>query len=238
MEDFYTHIDDYKNGLLEGEALRQFEEELGRNISLQKAVENYDVAVGISEGLLEVDMMETLRRLKNESDIKNDFESSKDDTSMINIGDGENRNDGKDKKWALRRWIAAASFIGVIFFAGWWVMDWNDEREFRQYVSENTRRPTNVEGEKSSISDTLNMTPFEKGKLMFELYRYEECSKILNNYLKENPEIKIKDEVHYWLGASYVNQWKIEEAKSEWEQSNHEDAKWNLNFLESAMKNR
>ena len=67
MEDFYEHIDDYMNGLLSSEALAQFKVELGRNESLRIAVENYDAAKAISEGLLEVDMMETLQGLAIEN---------------------------------------------------------------------------------------------------------------------------------------------------------------------------
>ena len=65
MEDYYAHIDDYMNGLLEGEELRLFEAEMKRNPSLKKAVENYEPAKQISEGLLEIDMLETLKGLKD-----------------------------------------------------------------------------------------------------------------------------------------------------------------------------
>lgn len=66
MEDFYEHIDDYINGLLSSEALALFEAELGQNESLRIAVDNYDAAKSISEGLLEVDMMKTLQGISNE----------------------------------------------------------------------------------------------------------------------------------------------------------------------------
>lgn len=94
---FFEHIDDYKDGSLKGEELRLFEEALRNDADLRAAVDNYDAAKGISEGLLELDVMGVIEGLAR----------------------GE--KEGKTTIFSLRKLLVAASVVGVIVFGWWWM---------------------------------------------------------------------------------------------------------------------
>lgn len=94
---FFDHIDDYKNGSLTGETLRLFEVALENDVDLQAAVENYDAAKGISEGLLELDVMGVIEGLAT------------------------TKKEVKTTIFSLRNLMVAASVVGVLVF-GWWMI--------------------------------------------------------------------------------------------------------------------
>ena len=77
MIEYYEHIDDYIDGRLSSEARQAFEDAMKTDASLKLAVENYMDAAKLSEGLLEMDIMETINNFKNKFFIKeNSFFSS------------------------------------------------------------------------------------------------------------------------------------------------------------------
>jgi tetratricopeptide (TPR) repeat protein len=93
VKDWHEHIEDYMNGTLEGDLLIAFEKEMESNATLRAAIENYEDAKLISEGLLEVDMMETLEELGMSNDGKGKGISN-DEFRMSNDGKGIENEDG------------------------------------------------------------------------------------------------------------------------------------------------
>jgi len=234
VEDFFEHIDEYKNGLLEGDQLAAFERAMKEDASLKKAVENYDVGKAISEGLLEVDMLETLERLKEQRKSGSGSDSDESEKGGATVHDIKDIGMGprpKNRKISLRKWIAATSFIGVLVFAGWWVMEWNGEREYMDYVKANYEWPEDLDATKSV--DTIGMNDFEKGKHFFERNHFEESLRFLIIHLSEETDISMLSEGYEWLGAIYMKQGAIEKAKRALEKSYEKKALNNLKLLNS-----
>lgn len=95
--DYYDHIEDYCENLLSPEDKKAFEAALLTDSQLKTLVDQYPDGHKISEGLLEMDMMETLARLKKEKS-----------TLIVPIT--------KKKPWI--KWVAAACVVGVLVFIG------------------------------------------------------------------------------------------------------------------------
>ena len=243
MEDFYEHIDDYKDGLLTGEALAQFEAKMVSDASLKLAVDNYASAKSISEGLLEVDMMATLKGLKKENlqetakntETQNDSGKSKNhspsisDRSLPNSSRTSiNRAKTKTSIFNLRNLMAAASMIGIIFFAGWWMMGPTHDLDM-EYVLANYQRP--IDGDATKSADTVGMTDFEKGKYFFVLNRFEDGEKWLKKSIEKTANTKEKSIQYYWLGAAHLEQKEVQEAKKAWSMSHEEGVEQNLEFI-------
>ena len=251
MDNFYEHIDDYKNGLLTGEVLDQFEAAMEGDLSLKLAVDNYDAAKGISEGLLEVDMMETLRAISNveiEEEISNDelriSIKDKNDInhSLPNNDRSEDDFDQSSKKrvktktaiFKLRNLMAAASVIGVVFFAGWWVMKAKADNERRVYVLaqiEQKFKPVNPDATKSIREEDSERSDFENGKYYYRLNRYEVSIEWFELMLKEETDQNLRSRGHYWLGHAYIQLWRVEDAKRAWGESGEEEVEKALEML-------
>ena len=225
MENVYEHIDDYMNGLLEGEMLSQFESEMNTNASLKKAVENYASAKAISEGLLEVDMMETLKRLKDSE------KGLKKGGSSDNINSGNQGTEMKTPKITRRFWLAAAFFIGLLAVTSLWIMDTNAKALDKDYILANYIRPIDEDATKSS--DTNGRTNFEEGKHLFSLNRFEESIPWFESYLSEVSEKKLMSRGYFWLGAAYLESWRVEEAREAWEKSEERGVEENLKLFKT-----
>lgn len=104
--DYYEYIDDYISGKLSDELRKEFESAMKSDSSLRLAVDNYDDAKSISEGLLEIDMMATINKLKAEKGQDKTIE--------------ENFSKSNASIFTIRRLMAAASVIGLIAIATWW----------------------------------------------------------------------------------------------------------------------
>ncbi len=65
MIDFFELLDDYVEGRLDLELKDQFDNELKKNLSLQKAVENYPLAKKISKSMIELETREQILELKS-----------------------------------------------------------------------------------------------------------------------------------------------------------------------------
>lgn len=240
MEDFYEHIDDYKDGLLKGEVLVQFETAMDGDASLKLAVDNYASAKSISEGLLEVDMMETLRLIDNgELTIDNDLganrsPSNSDHSPSNSSRTSINQTEVKTSIFNLRNLMAAASVIGVIFFAGWWMMDDPYSHLNKNEILASFVDPENEDARKSI--DTTGMTSFEKGKHFYTLNRYEQSEKWLKLSLEVEKDKKIRSQGYYWLGAAHLRQWEVDEAKQAWEKSEEKEAMESLEILSLGKK--
>ena len=245
MEDFYEHIDDYKNGLLTGEVLTQFEAAMGSDASLKLAVDNYASAKSISEGLLELDMMETLNSIKNgELTIDNDLSANHSPSNNDRSPSNSTRTsitEGKIKTsvFNLRNLMAAASVIGVMFFAGWWMMGSNADLERKEYVlaqiEERGLKPIDPDATKSL--DTIGMTPFEKGKHFYSRNYFEESIIWLEQSVSEAGDTRIRSLGHYWLGHAYIQVWRVEDATEVWKRSKENETSELLSFLKKTDKN-
>jgi len=232
---FYEHIDDYMNGLLEGEALKQFEAEMEKDSSLKMAVENYASAKGISEGLLEVDMMETLRRLKESNSIQGGAEGNSQSEAIIHqLPKTDTEAKSKKQKFNIKRWLVAASMIGVIGFTGWWVMEMNERAQDKKYVLANYERPIDEDATKSIGSEETD--PFKKGKELFRLNKFHESIPFFESYLSQVSDKTKLSEGYEWLGAAYLYEWKVEEAIKALRKSEEKKAKINLKLLLSSIE--
>lgn len=98
--DFYTYIEDYCEGRLTQKDTQAFGNALKKDVILQNKVRNYEDAKKISEGLLEIDIIATLDRLKN----NNTNKKVRKFTPTIK------------RSFNYKRLLIAASFIGLIFF--------------------------------------------------------------------------------------------------------------------------
>jgi len=240
VEDFYEHIDDYKNGLLEGEVLAAFEQSMADNPSHQLAVDNYESAKGISEALLEVDMLQTLQRLGNEEATKT-IESHK----IIDISHKENNHshkitnrsvDNSDqlsfsdtkpkvKRFSLRKLAIAASFLAIVCVGGWWMVETVQNNQRKSYVlaqlDELGLKPVDKDATKSI--DTVGMSAFQKGKYYYSLNRFEESIKWLEKMVAEEKDEKLLSEGYYWLGHGYVKLGRLDDAEKAWGESDEEE---------------
>jgi hypothetical protein len=64
--DYFEYIDDYMNGDLDGDRLRDFENAMAQNNALKSAVENYHFAKKLAGGLIEYEGEEILDKIKEE----------------------------------------------------------------------------------------------------------------------------------------------------------------------------
>ncbi len=230
MEDVYEYIDDYMNGLLEGEALERFETEMENNSSLKKAVENYDSAKAISEGLLEVDMMTTLNRLR----ASENQAAPGDGASIRSMASTELENKSTNPKWTIRKWIAAASFIGVLVFAGWWTMEYNTKSFMMDEIVTEIIDPVDEDSKKSI--DTIGKTDFEKGKHYFSRNLFEESIPYFERHVSQNLDQQSQSQGYEWLGVAYVYVERLEDAIEALKKSREESAKRNLELLLTKTK--
>ena len=209
MENWHEHIDDYINGSLSGDFLEAFEEELKVNDSLKAAVNNYNDARKLSEGMLELDVLETLNNL------------SKSEGSDANKKKPEVGSSGpKGRVIDLRKWVAAASVIGILLVGGWWIKGNMDDAQRRDSILAQIERPVDPDARKSD--EIADLTSFQKGKYYYWLNDFEESVKWLELALEEEKDEKTQSEGHYWLGHAYIQMWKVDEAKEAWGKSEEE----------------
>ena len=227
MEDYYAHIDDYVNGKLDDEQKALFEAAMEENASLKKAVDNYDTARKLSEGLLEVDMLETLDRLKKSSleasaEGREDIAPVQDDT--VSIGSPRAR-----KGIFRRQWLAAAVFFGLLAVTAWWMMRPEGTELNKKYVLDNYIRPYDEDSTKSI--DEPYSDPFKEGKRLFNLNRFEESIPFFDTFLSGENDKKLQSKGYLWLGAAHLEMWQVEKAREAWQKSEEEDARTNLELI-------
>ncbi|MEM9545086.1 MAG: hypothetical protein AAGA77_03890 [Bacteroidota bacterium] len=218
MENWHEHIEDYMEGTLAGDLKEAFEKELEYNKSLKAAVENYEDARKISEGLLEIDMMETLSRL---SESNNDERNKKFHNSSDSKLKGRIIN--------LRKWVAAASVVGTLLVGVWWINESIKEVKFKNYVLNNIERP--IDENTTRSIDIEDESPLEKGKYYYWLNDFEESINWLKIALEAKKDKKSQSEGHFWLGHAYVQLWMLEEAQEAWMKSEEEGVKEVLRLI-------
>lgn len=75
---FYEHIEEYLEGQLSGKALEAFESAIAEDEGLRHAVDNYPEAKSLAKGLLEIDVMESIKGLNIDTGSSTSEESKKD----------------------------------------------------------------------------------------------------------------------------------------------------------------
>ena len=119
--------------------------------------------------------------------------------------------------------------LGIIAFTGLRVMEMNEEARHKKYVLANYERPIDEDATKSI--DTVGMTSFEKGKYLFALNRFEESILVFESYLLEVSEKKLLSRGYFWLGAAYLEVWRVEDAREAWGKSEERGVEENLKLL-------
>ena len=199
---YYEYITEYKEGLLEGNELDQFEKELKSNGKLRNAVDNYHDAKKISEALLEVDMMQTIARLAAENNVEN--HSPVED---INTKTSARK---QVKLFSLGRIAAAASIIGLIAIAGWWLGQDSSLQREALYATYYTR-PIDLDATKSVSTDGLD--PLQTAKYYFALNDFEQSKTSLNNIISKTTDQDTILIAKYWLCHVHINTDQWTEAK-------------------------
>ncbi len=210
MGDYFDYIDDYMMGNLSSEKKAQFEKELLKNESLKVAVNNYNDAKKLSEGFLEVDMLDTLSRVKSKEHI-----STKKDNSVST---------------PKRRYLIGILILSLITIAVWWWAQQQNIEDQKTQVLASYIKPVDINATKSI--DTMGMTSFEKGKYFFSLNRFDEAELWLKLFVSEKNEKISISRGYFWLGAAHLEQWELSDAKKAWKKSDEKEAKHNLKFID------
>ncbi len=148
---YNEHIADYCDGYLSDADKANFENAMHNNKKLSTAVERYQAGKKIAEGLFEVEVLDTLRQLKEES--------------QPETGDLPKRG------VALKKWLMAASFLGIILYSWYWLSG-NKTPDNAGLFAELYEEPI-WKGERSTTADMLAEATsfylngdFEKAKRM------------------------------------------------------------------------
>lgn len=232
MDNWHEHINDYMDGTLVGEDLTAFEGEIKVNASLRAAISNYQDAKSISEGLLEVDMKETLDRLQNSAAETQNHSS--DITYRSHDSDSHSqlvKSKGGSSIFNLRTLVASAAVIVGVVIAGWWMMTVLEDAQRKEYVQAQIPKLRDDDATKSV--DTVGMSPFEKGKHFYSLNNYPESIKWLKLTVEGDGGEELKSEGYFWLGHAYIRVWRVDEARKAWEMSDEEGV---AEYLETLSK--
>ncbi len=209
--DYYEYIDDYISGKLSDELKLDFENAMKLDDSLKLAVENYDEAKSISEGLLEIDIMGTIDKLSSEKNLQKQEELP---TSKASI-------------FTMRRIMAAASIIGLIAIATWWLG--NNDKLQEELWTKNYVQIIDPDAVKSG-DGVEGKDPLATVKHYYARNYNEECIEAVDQLIQNTDNRDTLSLAYLYLGDTYLkrsyhqgtNQWK--EAIAAFEKSNEKDA--------------
>ncbi len=225
---YYEYIEQYCEDLLDKTARSKFEMAMSKDKNLAADVERYQKAKKISEGLFEIDIMETIENLKYENEISNSNESH----DILTI---DKSKDNFGKKINIRRWLIAASISGVLIFSAWWLTNntainndklftalyhepvWSIERSGDQsYLTKAVRYylDSDIDEAKSLLLDSIDNK--ELGKLwLAEMYLKDGQIDSTIHYLPSfNSMTKGKNRIIYLNLLISIKQGNIEKAKA------------------------
>ena len=234
MENWHEHIDNYMNGSLDADLKNLFEEELRNNTELQAGIKNYKAAKLVSEGLLELDILNTLSNLQQRE--QNQLKRSEDENHSPDLKRQSSNNtyhpaNGAVKEqvifWNFRKLLSAAVFFGVLFVAGFYLLSNNQDDQRRAYVLAQIDDMKPIDEDATKSIDTMGMTLFEKGKYYYALNRFDESAqwlKLATTTTKDNKDMETYSKIYYWLGHAHIQLWEVEEAKRAWKQSGEVEA--------------
>lgn len=211
---YFDHIHDYKAGALQGEVLSNFERALESDEALRYAVEQYDSGRALSEGLLEVDMMTTIQNLEIEQAAE---------PKVVSLPSKATQ------KFNWQKYVAAASLIGILAFAGYFILRKPDVLTKEQVMAQ-IYRPPIYDMERGA--DVDEMTNLEKGKYAFHLKDYEQSEEFLLFILEQSADQEERKLAQYYLGHVYLMQEKYSNAQTYFAESKFEDFEYQLKTLE------
>lgn len=101
---YYEHIESYCEGQMESSDKSDFETAIKQDSQLSAHVDQYHASKLLSEGLMEIDIMETITGLQ-ENKRENNLSEHKSKTKIL----------------SLKKLMMAASFIGLLGFSMWFI---------------------------------------------------------------------------------------------------------------------
>ncbi len=215
MMDFYDHIEHYLENSLSETERTAFEEAMANDESLKAAVANFPAAKTLSEGLLELDLLETIENIQQDT---SDNSSSVPATKII----------PKPSRGLTQKWAMAASFVGLlgVAYLGYRnaQIDTHDQIWEQQY-----QRPYDSSTTKSTDLDALD--DFAAGKYHFALNDFKNAENFLTKVLSENQNQDTLSKAHYWLGHVYMNRKQWDQAIQSLQQSKEERAKSDIALI-------
>ncbi|MEZ4950375.1 MAG: tetratricopeptide repeat protein [Saprospiraceae bacterium] len=194
--DFYEYIEDYCNGFMEESTREAFEQAMVSDKALAAAVSNYMEGKKIAEGLLEIDMMETLNKLKTEKE--------KVGTIRSNIRERLNQP----------LWFAtiAASFLLIIVLSVIFLQH-SKNNQYTQLFEKYYFEPLSSEsrgGQSESISQTDN--PCQIAHIYLDMGKISKAKKLYSQLLEKGENCDQK--ANYFLSLVALQQGDMEMAKS------------------------
>lgn len=189
MQDHFEQIEDYLQDQLSPEERTAFKAAMALDASLRAAVDNYGDATLLSEGLLELDVMETLAGLRGD---------------VAAPAEEEQASAKKPQRKIVPLLLAAAVLIALVFLAQWWYKNDQEQQANEKWFAESYVRPIDPDATKSI--DTVGMDPLQLGKYYFALNDFERSEYVLRNLLKQTSDQDTTSKAAFWLGHALVNQ--------------------------------
>lgn len=205
--DYYQHIEEYIEGTLSDSERVAFENAMRQDPGLDKAVTHFYDARRISEGFLELDILETLEGVATEQ-----------------------RNEYPTSGWIRRWWPWIAAGLGLIFLAWWFVKNTGEKARHQEVLALYTKP---IDDMATKSIDTTGMSAFEKGKFFFALNRFEDSEYWIRHYLDHEKNQKLRSVGHFWLGAAHIEQNEFDKALHAFKQSDEAAAKRNIELIEN-----
>lgn len=176
--DYFEYIDGYMDGTLDDRLRQEFEKEIKTNAELAAAVKNYSVSQKIAEGLLEIDMQETLDRLQQ--DTHKPSRSSR----VINMSP----------------WIGVAASMLFLIAALWWWTTVDQTISAEAWQSQYTKL-YDLDATKSEL---IADDPLSKAKYLYNLNRHEESVDALKAIINTSQNQDTLDVAWLYLGDTYL----------------------------------
>lgn len=211
--DFYEYIEAYKQGTLDQDLREQMEAAMANDSALRKAVDNYDHAKDIAQGLLEIDIMQTIQQLQENKAQKSSENGSNDSISI---------KDSRSKIVSIPSWLIAASLIGIIALAAMWFLPNNTASEKERLWAELYQPAINKDLAKSGT--TKFKDEFVEGKHYASLNDYEKSNAALNNVISNSNSQDTIQQAYFWLAHNYLKTDRYDEAITAFEKSKEESS--------------
>ncbi|MEE9439510.1 MAG: hypothetical protein V3V14_10960 [Saprospiraceae bacterium] len=225
---YYNQIEAYKEGRLNLEMQEAFELAMKNDHHLSNLVGEYHTGKKIAEGLLELDVMETINSLKDDQNVQKSSEVRQNHIAkMEDVPKKEN-----SMLIFLFKILVGTCVLGFLVIASLKLMNnTTNQKQQKERVWATYVKPVNPNATKSGSVKSMNA--FEKGKYYFALNDFNQSEKWIKSFLKNTSNVDSLSMGYFWLGASHIEQWEVEEAIQAWKKSNEKESKENLKILQS-----
>ncbi len=173
---YFDHIEDFHLGKLNEEQEELFRSEMDRNPDLMRAVSDFETGLKISEGLLEIDIRNTLEGFENARVFKAQF-------------------------W---KWLqVVAILIPFLLWIGYQSLNTEGNQHPNQkWVALNYNPPVDMESTKSE--NVAHLTPFQKAKYSAQLNDFNQSIIELLELQKSVVNKDSLDQIKLWLQFNYI----------------------------------